>query len=275
VLVFECAVLPLRTVGLQEILLILAILALLFGGAKLGLLGRELGPWFGPRVRVLKWIMARLFLDEAAQIRAEEAVGEDLSRAINKTLSIQSEGPAADLLRTLGDRLAMAVEGPKRRFCFRVVSGSEFNAFAVPGGHVYVYTALADHCDEDEVAFVLGHEIGHVVLKHAADRLLATGLWGCLWALITRGGTPAALMTRLFENLLEKDYSREQEFEADGYGSNLLRRAGFVEGSAVRFLHKLSLLSGPERNRFRYLSSHPPVSDRIAKLDVGFSGTAP
>src|SRR5205823_6424711 len=113
---------------------------------------------------------------------------------------------------------------------FVAVRAPEINAFALPGGYVFVTRRLLDFSrwDHAELAFVLGHEMGHVVKRHAIERLMANALFGGIAARLPVGGAVLRPhVAALLSTLLRQGYSREQELEADAFGARVAHAAGF------------------------------------------------
>ena len=114
---------------------------------------------------------------------------------------------------------------------FKVYQTNEVNAFACADGSVRIYTGLLDAMTDDEVLGVVGHEIGHVALKHSKKQFKEALMSSALRdAVISTGGTVAVLTSTqlgdLAESLLSASYSRKQETQADDYGYEFLKSAG-------------------------------------------------
>jgi Zn-dependent protease with chaperone function len=113
------------------------------------MLGYNLGRRLGPKLREANWIFRSLTGTEAEAIRAEVAVGRDLERAFLDQMEPSADPHARDLVAELGGRLAARVESREWRFRFRVVEAPEVNAFALPGGPVFLTRSLIQFCDQD------------------------------------------------------------------------------------------------------------------------------
>ncbi len=148
------------------------------------------------------------------------------------------------------------------QFHFTVVDAPEVNAFALPGGFVTINLGLLKAAETgEEIAGVLAHEIGHVVLRHGTQRILRQ-LGGTVVLSALFGGTDIELPTYLVGNLLDTAYSREQEREADDYGLQLLKRAGIEAGGLSRFFERMAQQS-PQLPGL--LSTHPDPGDRARR----------
>jgi predicted Zn-dependent protease len=184
----------------------------------------------------------------------------------------------------VGQRLKAVSELPQQRFTFTVLDTPVANAFALPGGYVYVTRGLLGLAnDEAELAGVLAHEIGHVTARHSAQRITQAqyGQLGTMGAAvlggILLGGEGARIAGQAAQTAAQgwvQGYSREQEFEADQLGVRYLARAGYDPRGMASFL---ATLQGDEQLTAResgrearsgapaWLASHPRTADRIGR----------
>ena len=142
----------------------------------------------------------------------------------------------------IGQRLAALSERPDVNFTFTVLDSPIVNAFAVPGGYIYVsrgLVALADN--EAELAGVIGHEIGHVTARHSAQRISRNALLGMGAALFGAaiGDSSATQLLNMGAAAIAQGYSREAELEADMLGIRYLSRGGYDTRAMGTFLGKL------------------------------------
>jgi len=191
----------------------------------------------------------------------------------------------------LGQKLARVSELPELDFTFTLLDSEVVNAFALPGGYVYItrgLLALAEN--EAEVAGVLGHEIGHVTARHSAQRVTqaqTTGILatlGTIGAAILGGEAAGQLAQQAFGAGAQAwlaSYSRDQELEADRLGVRYLIRAGYDPEAMATFLAKLGehgalerrLAGAREAGAFeRFMTAtHPRTLERVQQVvaDVG------
>ena len=180
-------------------------------------------------------------------------------------------------VEALGRRLQGVSETPSPPFTFTIVNSDEVNAFALPGGYVYVTRGLMALANsEAELAGVIAHEIGHVTARHTAQRYNRA-----VFAQLGAAVLGAAVGNRAVSDLARfgvaayvQGYSREQEFEADQLGLRYLVRAGYDPGAMVDFLSKMGAHSAladeiagreqraPDTSLF---ASHPRTVDRVAR----------
>jgi len=183
----------------------------------------------------------------------------------------------------IGGMLAKNSELPDLDFTFTVLNDFKVNAFALPGGYVYITRGLlAIAADEAEIAGVLGHEIGHVTARHTAQRYSATmatniGLQ-VLGVIGSVAGVPggAGQLASLGAQIALQSYSREQELESDLLGVRYIGRAGYDPDAMAGFFQKLKARTALEdkmSNRknssenFSIMSTHPLTSERIVEAE--------
>jgi predicted Zn-dependent protease len=185
----------------------------------------------------------------------------------------------------LGKLLARTSEMPNLEFTFTVLDSPIVNAFALPGGYVYVTRGLLALADsEAELAGVLAHEIGHVTARHTAERygqtLLAQG--ATLGAGLLLGGA-AGDITGVGAMLFVRSWSRDQEHEADLLGVRYLSRVGYQPQAMASFLTRLQAQSRLDAeiegrpgkaDEFNLLQTHPRTADRI-EVAIRAAGTKP
>jgi predicted Zn-dependent protease len=191
----------------------------------------------------------------------------------------------ARYVSSLGKLLARTSEMPNLAFTFTVLDTPVVNAFALPGGYVYVtrgLLALAD--DEAELAGVLAHEIGHVTARHTAERygqtILAQGTALGAGLLL---GEAAGDLTGTGAMLFVRSWSRDQEHEADLLGVRYLSRVGYRPQAMASFLTHLQAHSRLEAeiqgrpgkaDEFSLLQTHPRTAERI-ELAIREAGAKP
>jgi len=188
----------------------------------------------------------------------------------------------------IGQTLGKFTETPNQKFTVTVLNSPVVNAFALPGGYIYFTRGLMAMAEnEAELASVVGHEIGHVVARHTAERYsqaVLGSLGATLLGAVTGSGQVADLSSSLFQIHL-RSYSRGQEFESDTLGIRYMARAGYDVRDAAGFLSKLeahnrlaSKLAGQDDDGDAYdiMSTHPRTRDRVeAATDLALAGAAP
>jgi predicted Zn-dependent protease len=249
------------SLGLPELLLLALLIALLWRGRGLPTLGRRLGERARKPFRKARWLWGSVAGDEAEARSAEESFGRECARE----LAARFPGPVVPddqrRLDEIGARLDAAQADPSRSFQFRAVAAPGPNAFALPGGFVFVTDSLLRLCDADTdaLAFVMAHEIGHVRLDHARDRFMADLVFDVVGRRVPAAG-------QVVREMLGKGYSRDQELEADREAVQLLTAAGFHADGAVRALERLARDAPDRTGLAEYVSTHPSLDHRIRAL---------
>ena len=218
----------------------------------------------------------RSFFSAGLDAEGEAELGAQQHGQVIKEFGGIYDDPAlAHYVTSLGNLLVKTSELPDQTFTFTILDSPIVNAFALPGGYIYVtrgLLALADN--EAELAGVLAHEIGHVTARHSAERYgqtvaanIATAGIGLLF-----GGGAETQAFQGISTVMLRSWSRDQEFEADLLGVRYLSRAGFDPAAMAGFLGHLeshsrleAQLAGrdPNDDDFSLLQTHPRTRDRI------------
>jgi len=225
----------------------------------------KLGKRIAPAVLKGQWLYQTAVGDERDILRAEYQMGCQLAASFQSAVRLDADPTVRQLLGLLERRLVPCVRIPQRRFAVRCVLVADTNAFALPGGFVYVSRPLLEFCrfDPDEIAFVVGHEMAHVVYRHAADRVFALSVTSLATRWVTAGNP---MLTGIAGRLVAEGYSRSQELEADTYAARLTRAAQFNPQAGIALLRRLLPLSRQPGGLAQFFASHPPVSERIENL---------
>lgn len=182
-------------------------------------------------------------------------------------------GPVADYVNRIGQKVAANTERKDVQYRFYVIDSPIVNAFALPGGYIYVSRGLLTLANsEAELAAVIGHEIGHVTGRHAAERMSQGTLAGIGATIvgIASGSSAVAQAAGTGANLYLSSYSRGQEHQSDELGVRYLSRSGYDPSAMSSFLRSLDAqskldakLAGRNGTGFNYFSTHPITSDRV------------
>jgi predicted Zn-dependent protease len=195
----------------------------------------------------------------------ERRMGEEAAREIESQVRIVS-GPVSDWVNRVGRRLAAASD-PKWKYSFKVIDRPEINAFALPGGYVYVFTGLRKVVKtDDELAAVLAHEITHAEQHHYARQYARSSKRGAILGIFSAVvGIPnvAAQALSIADFSLTKKYSRQQETESDILGMQRMVRAGFNPQGMVSLLTKLSEEQGRVSSLDKWFGDHPDGPKRV------------
>ena len=243
-----------------------------------------------------KWTLAALALLMLAicgcVTRSQEAkLGAEEAKKVEQTMGLLRDAKLEPYVRAIGEKLAAVSDLPEGPWHFMVVDVPEPNAFALPGGFIYVTRGLVALMNsEDELAGVIGHEIAHVTARHASKRIgaaiftapvsIATGIAGLAVSVVSPslGNVLAGTGPLLTGGLVIAPFSRKQENQADEIGQELAARAGYDPAGISRFLHTLdrevTLLAGEERS-FHFLDSHPMTPGRVETTAKRAKGLEP
>ena len=191
---------------------------------------------------------------------------------VAKQYELYDNAAVTAYVQGVGDRIARVCDRREIAYHIAVVRKDEVNAFALPGGYIYIYTGLMkDIDDEAQLASVIAHEIAHVTARHATERL--TKMYGAeLFLGIVFGKDPGLLGTIVKEigtPIGFLAYSRANEYEADDLGARYLAAAGYDAKGMVELLGKLNGLEKSEPGKFEtWLMTHPPTSERLARVEA-------
>lgn len=205
--------------------------------------------------------------DEAS----DYAATRDAALATERQLPIVTDAAATAALEAIGSSLVRA-SGPERHpWRFRLVRDTTLNAFALPGGFVYVHTATVRAArDVDELAGVVGHEVAHARLRHGARQQDAATAGSAAIALVCGitgwcDGAVAQAVIRVGATAAMARYSREDELAADSAGLLYARRAGYDPAGIIRFFETLQAEGGGTPALLQFFASHPMEGTRIAR----------
>lgn len=157
------------------------------------------------------------------------------------------------------------------RYDFHVLADPDtVNAFALPGGQVFITRGLLDKLKtDDQVAGVLAHEITHVIARHGAQKLakmqLAQGLSSA--AVVASDNYSAGQMVQMVGQMVGMKYGREDELESDSFGVRIMHEAGYDPHAMIEVMKILEASSGGGRNQPEFFSTHPNPENRIQRIE--------
>jgi len=205
----------------------------------------------------------------------EISIGQKMAAQVDSTEKVLPDAEVQDYVNGVGQRIAHVSDRKDLPFHFKVLDSKEINAFATPGGYIYVYSGLLKILDDEaELAGVLSHEISHVVARHGVKRLQQ--VLGVQVVLSIALGSSSQLSQDLVSTsigIILQGYSRDNEFEADQFGTFYMEKAGYNPEGMAELLGKLDKLSDTKPTFFEKLSaSHPPTKERIARVEKEITG---
>lgn len=205
-----------------------------------------------------------IFINTSAEI----ALGRNIARQVEFNYGLATDPYYVLRVRRIGRRIAEVSDRLDLPYQFNVLRQESINALAVPGGFVYINKGLMDIANDDELAAVIGHEVGHIAARHGIKKLQAVLGHRILMGLIFRG-TQTKEAQRIINtafNLISLGYSREDEFLADRLGVRYAKRAGFNPYGMVTILERLEKLDRKRPYRIEFLSTHPSPTRRKERI---------
>lgn len=221
--------------------------------------------------------MNLLNVDEVTE-STEEMLGDLIWKSIETTESIVTNDETVKLIDRMVTRITDANGIDRSALKLHVVRNGQVNAFALPNGHIIVYTGLIAACDSpDELAGVIAHEIAHVEQRHVMNKLAKE--FGMAVLMSIGGGNAGGEVARqIAKTLSSSAYDRTLEAEADRIAVKYLGNADIRPDGLADFLYKRSLSDGDTERMLSWISTHPESSERakvIIELATKGSRTTP
>jgi len=199
--------------------------------------------------------------------QTEVELGKEVVKEVESTEKVLSNPQVQSYVSNIGSKVSKVCDRKDVKYTFKVLDSEEINAFACPGGFIYIYKGLMKKMDnEAQLAAVLAHEVGHIVARHSVKRLQAIYGYSIVMevALGDKMGKTARQMVDAATGVVLLGYGRENEYEADDYGILYSKKAGYNPKGMVQIFEKFKQMEGKPPNTFeKLLMSHPPASDRI------------
>jgi predicted Zn-dependent protease len=214
----------------------------------------------------------------ALTIEEEKKLGREIYEKLEKSNAISKNQKVTDYVSKIGAQILASQQRVPWDFQFYVINSSAINAFATPGGYIYVFRGLiALSENESELASVMAHEIAHANARHIdqmmerSKKLNYAALAGVIAGALLGGGSgvgaAVAMGTMAGAQTLALQYSRENEEEADRFGMSYLAAAGYDPKSMVDFMKLMRRYEFYSNNIPSYFLTHPGTNDRIRYLD--------
>jgi predicted Zn-dependent protease len=202
----------------------------------------------------------------------EAAIGQQQDAEIRREMGVYNDRRLEQYVNEIGQQLASRSHRPNLPWTFTIVDSPAINAFALPGGYIYLTRGLLAYLDdESELAGVLGHEIGHVTARHAAQaytRQAQANIGLTVLSIFIPSTQPFAELGASGLSVLFLRNGREAELEADRLGVEYGSSAGFDPSGVPRFLATLARVSAlSERGIPNWLSTHPDPGSRVTKAE--------
>lgn len=218
---------------------------------------------------------------EVPRITDEEEVdiGREVAAEVEAEFGIYQDAAQLDRVAEIAQAIIPNVDRPHMPYTFTLLDTDEINAFAVPGGFIYITRGMLEFVhDDDELAGVIGHEIAHIARRHGSNRLEALALAAATGRALlqqdsrlediyeTEEGTFATEMATM---LLLNGWSRDNEFEADEYGTIYMAQAGYDPQAVNSLFRRMESTFAEEDDILsRLLTTHPPFADRVEWIEI-------
>jgi predicted Zn-dependent protease len=202
----------------------------------------------------------------------EVSLGKSIAKQITWEKKLINEGRQKERIERIGKIIAKFSDRRDVVYSFSLVNDKEFNAFAIPGGFIYINSGLAETATDDELACVIAHEIVHVAARHSVKHLQASLGYQILISVALGGENQATArqISNMIFNLSEMGYSRGDETLADMVGVKYAYLAGFDPNGMISFFKKLKaeVVKRGQSLPIEILSSHPNLDRRIQTVEA-------
>ena len=202
----------------------------------------------------------------------EMAIGQQQDAEIRREMGVYDDPALQRYVNDIGQELARVSHRPNLPWSFTIVDSPAINAFALPGGYIYLTRGLLAYLDDEaELAGVLGHEIGHVTARHAAQaytRQAQAGIGLTILSIFVPSTAPFAELGSAGLSVLFLRHGRDAELEADRLGVEYGSGAGYDPAGVPRFLATLARVNAlSDRGVPNWLSTHPDPGSRVTKAE--------
>lgn len=202
----------------------------------------------------------------------EASIGSDMYKELKQKPGLVTRGKEYELVQRIGNKLVQTNNLADYDYKFMVVKDNEVNAFATPGGYLYVNLGLLKYMDYDEsmLAGVMSHEMGHIKDRHparGAEKAMQTQVGvGLLGLALGKKNRSLMQVVGGAAGMANLKYSRDMEEWADRYGVELSYNAGYDPYGMARGLETLQALYGKGDNLSEWMSNHPSNSGRVKRV---------
>jgi len=197
----------------------------------------------------------------------EAKAGREAAAEVDKEFASSNINPQLQsYVTSVGKKIAAVSHTPQLDFSYKIVDHNSVNAFALPGGYIFITTGmLKELTNESQLAAICAHETVHVTARHAAARISEQTVVNAMFTLVSSEKTAGAVqVAKVVNNLAQLKFSREDEKEADQYGLDYLVKAGYSPYGMVETMEILNRQSGSRPIEF--LSTHPNPENRIGLI---------
>ena len=215
-------------------------------------------------------------------VAQEDELGDEYARSIAAEVDILEDSATTAWLANLGTRLTSVADTENRDWHFYLVDDSTVNAFAVPGGHIFVHRGLIQHAGNySELAGVIGHEIAHVTMRHSVDQMRSrtrTGILVTVFCAVTSicSSSAARVAIDVGGQVLFAKYSRDDESQADSAAVGYLVAGGIDPRGIPAMFERLRAIRQVDPTALdAWFGSHPLEESRVARTNALISMIGP
>jgi predicted Zn-dependent protease len=197
----------------------------------------------------------------------EISIGQQGAVAIEKQYGVLPNHPDLLRLNKIGKAIAARTQRTQLPWTFRVINESSVNAFALPGGPIYVSKGLLDlNVSDSELAGVLAHEAAHINQRHSAQAIAKQIEYEMIAGLVLKNAGDVAQVAAglAMQYGVTLPHTRKDEYEADALGVRLAYNTGYPANGLVQFLNRLEKLTGGAQTP-EWMQSHPLIAERITR----------
>lgn len=221
------------------------------------------------------WASSAIGALSLISVNDEIALGRQAQQEVRRQVPELRDSLVDSYVTSLGRRLAAHADGPRYPYSFDVANYREVNAFALPGGPVWIHRGAIDAAEsESQLAGVLAHEIAHIANRHSAGQLtkgtmanVGLGLLGAFLGNST-GSRVAQLGAGIAAQATMMKFGRDAEREADLKGLTYMKQAGYDPRGMVEFLQVLRARQGRDPSAVEvFFASHPAPGERVRRLE--------
>lgn len=205
----------------------------------------------------------------------EVAIGDKVAPKIEAQFDIVTEVDVNERINRIFDRIVAVCDRKDLVYFVKIFDDDMLNAVSLPGGYVYVFRGIIDKAEnDDQIAGVLAHEIGHITARHGVKRMQkAYAAMALQVAAVTSGEPELAQGANLAISSLFLEYSQQDELEADRLAVKYLKKAGYDPAAMADFL----IIMNKEKDKdslqpFSYWKTHPNLTQRIAAVNREVTG---
>jgi len=204
----------------------------------------------------------------------EIKIGDTIAPKIEAQYDMLSDVDVNERVERILDRIVAVCDRKDLVYFIKVIDDDPVNAVSLPGGYVYIFRGLIDKVEnDDQLAGVIAHEVGHITAKHSVKRMQSAYAAMALQIASTQAGGGVSRGTNLALNSLFLEHSQQAEFEADRLSIKYLKKAGYDPKAMVAFLEKLKIEKEKEPlKKYSYWRTHPNLSQRLSVVNQAVTG---